>query len=184
MEQHNDIEENLNLTAEEWEHAGHLVGKLIKARENLTQLRKQKSELRKLWSTFKYHNHDKDWYIEIIYRLGADIKDASRYEDEMGDRYAEYVIDDVEFQDLTTKEQGMKIYNLLEKTKRDINDEMFIVSSAVMDLWEMGMPLKTLAKAYGASENTTYIFISRQPRFKMRRIDTKNNTLDNTNVDM
>ena len=177
-------EQDLKLSTEQWEQVGHKIGKVVKARENLASLRKQRIELRKLWSTYKYHNHQQPWYIEIVYKLGIDIKDANRYKDELEKRYYEYVIDDPEYQDLTTKEQGIKIYNALHKVKLDIADEVAIVSDNVMDLWEAGVPLKAISKAYGSSENTTYIFITRQPRFKMRRNHSESPAIDTTQQSM
>lgn len=171
-------EQDIQLSTEEWEKVGYTVAKISEARKKLSTLREQRAELRKLWSTFKYHNHRQPWYVEMIYRLGVDLKDANRYEDELEDRYIEYILDDPEYQDLKAKQQGMKIYNTLERIKRDIADEVVIVGENVMDLWELGIPLKTIAKAYGASENTTYIFITRQKRFKTRRDHPESPLLD------
>jgi len=160
------------LTKDEWEKAGYSTAKVAKARENLKALREQKTELRKLWSTYKFYNHEEPWYVELIYKIGADIKDANRYQDELGKTFIEGHLD--------PQKQGANIYNTLETVKRDIADEMAVISENVMDLWELGVPLKLIAKAYGASENTTYIFITRQPRFKIRRTHPESPTVDTT----
>jgi hypothetical protein len=178
------MEQELPLSTQDQQKVDQALEKVATARQNLSSLRKQKVELRKLWSTYKYHNHQEPWYIEIIFKLGADIKDANRYQDELGEHYSEYVLDDPEYAEISDKDKGIKIYNALHNIKLDIADEIAVVADNVMDLWEAGVPLKAISKAYGSSENTTYIFITRQPRFKMRRNHSESPSIDTTRQSM
>ena len=149
--------------------------KLEETRKELSEKRKQLTSYNKIWKTFKYLYHKQTWYMELIYLSGVGIANASQYENVLGPEYKTFVDSQPSLKGLTPQKVGLAVSEQIAVLSRDIKDLQFLVKDLLMDLWEEEKPLKVIAKAYGATENATYVAINRCPRFQQghRRRDHK-----------
>lgn len=139
---------------------------LLALKDNRTRIKKLTDEraiLRQVWWTWKFHYRKESWYREFILTHGVALRNAERYEDILGDKFK------VSDQPAIAQQEGSMVLVRMRLIGEELASMAKQSRELTDQLWRSEVPLKAIAEAYGASENATYVYISRGQNFRTRR---------------